>query len=77
MGVYESAPVSLNGIPPAAGWIFTWTHTDRFISGSNLASGAGYTLRSFMYNFSGMNASTCYDNSPQFIDAPVLKMCTG
>jgi uncharacterized repeat protein (TIGR01451 family) len=77
--VYTSGPVSLNGIPGAAGWIFTWNAVSRDLSNSNLnnSNGNGYTLRSIMYPFNNTNTSTCYDNSPQFADPPITTTCLG
>ncbi len=43
-GVYRSSPVSLNGVPPAAGWVFSWTQCCRpFLVNTNASS---YFLRS-------------------------------
>ncbi|QNR24014.1 T9SS type B sorting domain-containing protein [Croceimicrobium hydrocarbonivorans] len=69
-GVYRSAPVSLNGIPPAGGWEFAWTSCCRPSLENTNAS--GYYLRSKMYPYTPpgssqpLNTSTCYDNSPVF-----------
>ncbi len=69
-GVYRSSQVNLNGIPPAAGWEFSWTSCCRpFLENTNAS---GYFLRSKMYPFTPLgasqplNTSTCYDNSPVF-----------
>jgi hypothetical protein len=69
-GVYRSAPVSLNGIPPATGWEFSWTLCCRPQLENTNAS--GYYLRSKMYPYTPqgasqpLNTSTCFDNSPVF-----------
>ncbi|MCR9153904.1 MAG: gliding motility-associated C-terminal domain-containing protein [Bacteroidetes bacterium] len=69
-GVYRSSPVSLNGIPPAGGWEFSWSSCCRPTLENTNAS--GYYLRSKMYPFTPpgstqpLNTSTCYDNSPVF-----------
>jgi hypothetical protein len=69
-GVYRSSPVSLNGIPPATGWEFSWTSCCRPSLINTNAS--GYYLRSKMYPYTPpgaaqpLNTSTCFDNSPVF-----------
>ncbi len=69
-GVYRSAQVNLSGIPPAAGWEFSWTSCCRPTLQNTNAS--GYYLRSVMYPYTPfgatqpLNTSTCYDNSPVF-----------
>ncbi len=69
--VFRSGPTNLNGIPPAAGWEFSWTGFARPTL-QNAAGNTGYYLRSKMYPYTPpgatqpLNASTCYDNSPTF-----------
>lgn len=77
MGSYLSGPVSLSGVPPSSGFIFTWVHCCRNTTNSNLSGTLGYTLRSIMYPYKNANTSTCYDNSPQFLGGPIVAACVG
>ncbi len=63
--LYESAPLSLSGVPPASGWIFSWGSCCRNPS-DNLIGQASWKLRAIMYHYNNTNTSTCFDNSPQF-----------
>ena len=91
--IFESAPITLSGTPPAAtGWVFTWdlccrnSAIDNFYdsSGSPMTGGnGGHTLRSVMYpyttpgNPTPNNTNPCYDNSPEFAERPATVLCTG
>jgi hypothetical protein len=70
--------VPLSGVPPATGWMFSHSSCCRNpctnIPGSN---GMNWYLRAIMYSYNGQNASTCFDNSPQFIEKPSTVICTG
>ena len=54
-GVYRSSQVNLNGIPPAAGWEFSWTSCCRPSLENTNAS--GYFLRSKMYPYTPFGAT--------------------
>ncbi|MFH0894007.1 MAG: gliding motility-associated C-terminal domain-containing protein [Bacteroidota bacterium] len=76
--VYESAAITLSGVPGAAGWIFTYSSCCRnpctnIIGASNI----GWTLRAVMYSFNGANANPCFDNSPTFTEKPSTVICAG
>lgn len=77
--IFVSAPTRLNGIPGPNGWIFTFQGPTRNNAIDNLVSpgGATLTLRAKMFAFNGQNASTCYDNSPNFAEVPSSVLCTG
>jgi len=83
--IYRSAPVTLTGTPPAAGWTFSWGTCCRPAGVTNLtgSSGLSYTLRAHMYPYvppgggAALNANPCYDNSPSFLEAPNVTVCTG
>ncbi|MDV7392667.1 hypothetical protein RZS08_14970, partial [Arthrospira platensis SPKY1] len=81
--VYESQPIMLTGTPPAAGWEIRWNVCCRNNSNNiQNASGQNAWFRSTMYakpNPAGgsFNASTCYDNSPVFLEPPVAAICVG
>lgn len=69
--IYQSAPVSLSGIPPATGWEFSWSSCCKY-SYENAPGTNGIYLRAKMYPYQvpgstgPLNASACYDNSPVF-----------
>lgn len=77
--VYQSAPVTLTGIPPAQGWIFSYSTCCRNPSITNLnnPAAAGFTLRAVMYPYNNQNANPCFDNSPEFLESPATIICTG
>ena len=77
---YQSAPVTLPGIPPASGWVFSWGECCRSLSLLNImgAGGSvGFQNRAIMYPYQGLNTSPCYDSSPYFVEAPATISCTG
>ena len=82
--VYRSGNIMLSGVPPAAGWVFTWDSCCRNASVVNLvsASGQGHTLRAIMYPYipagatAALNTSPCYDSSPRFGEMPNLIACS-
>lgn len=77
---FRSNPVSLPGVPPAAGWIFSWgdnccrnTCIDNLISPDTY----GITLRAIMYPYNNMSANPCFDSSPTFAQRPTVVLCGG
>ena len=77
--VFTTAPQLLNGVPGVNGWIFTFTGPTRNNAVDNLTNpgGTNLLLRAKMFSFNGQNASTCYDNSPNFAEVPSSILCTG
>ncbi|MFN5324827.1 MAG: PKD domain-containing protein [Bacteroidota bacterium] len=81
--VYESAPITLNGTPPAAGWQFYWGECCRSGSINNITNPGtiGFRIRAIMYpyNPSGVaqNTNPCFDSSPYFAEKPSTIICTG
>lgn len=77
--IYESAPVILQGVPPAQGWIFTFDHCCRNGAITNLQNPNthGFTLRAVMYPYNGQNEDPCFDSSPVFAERPATIVCTG
>ena len=76
--VYQSAPITLLGIPPATGWIFTFDECCRNTSISNLiAASQGMELRAVMYTYTGIVAGSCFDSSPKFQERPNSVICLG
>ncbi|MGE0636943.1 MAG: T9SS type A sorting domain-containing protein [Bacteroidia bacterium] len=77
--VFKTAPVTLTGTPPAAGWIFSYDGCCRNAGVTNLlnAGNEGFTLRSKMFAYNGDNANPCYDNSPAFAEKPTTAVCAG
>lgn len=76
--IFQSAPISIIGVPPSTGWYFAFSDCCRSNLITNLSpNGSGYfTLRSIMYPYQGNNTSTCYDSSPQFAERPLLAACS-
>ena len=77
--IFQSAPIFLNGTPPAAGWVFSYVTCCRNPSITNLnnPNGKGSTLRAIMYAYNNQNMNPCYDNSPEFLESPKTITCTG
>lgn len=77
--VFQSAPIALPGIPPAAGWIFTYDDCCRNPTITNLQTPTayGFTLRAVMYAYLGMNENPCFDSSPKFLESPSTIICIG
>ncbi|MAC94148.1 MAG: hypothetical protein CMC96_01470 [Flavobacteriales bacterium] len=75
--VFESAPVTLNGVPPAVGWTFTWDNFARNGAIDNIinADDFGITLRATMFPYQGRNAFPCFDSSPDFFQEPSTVVC--
>jgi len=70
--------VTLAGVPPAAGWIFSHSSCCRNpCTNITSASSYGWRLRAVMYSYNGQNASPCFDNSPTFAEKPSTVICTG
>lgn len=76
--VLQSAPTTLNGIPPVDGWHFTWDAFFRTGASQNLtnAQNAGLTLHASMYSYNGQDASPCFDSSPEFVKPPLNVVCS-
>ncbi|MBN4082104.1 gliding motility-associated C-terminal domain-containing protein [bacterium AH-315-B15] len=77
--IYRSAPVFLGGVPPAAGWHFTYDTFSRNWGLTNITDPAlnGLTLWATMYDVAGASANPCTDNSPQFAQDPYMLLCNG
>lgn len=74
--IYRSNPITLAGIPPTAGWIFTYDSFSRNTGITNLVdpTNHGITIAATMFN--AQNTS-CVDSSPQFLENPVITICKG
>lgn len=76
--IYQSSPITLNGVPPATGWVFWYSDCCRNAAIVNLAPGSGgFSLRAKMFPYNTTNANICYDNSPSFYEIPRTIICTG
>ena len=77
--VFKSYPITLSGVPPSKGWIFTYDECCRNQSVANLQNPVmyGFTLRAVMYAYSGKNAGPCFDSSPTFLESPSSVICVG
>jgi len=75
---YKSVPIQLSGVPPASGWVFSWSSCCRNPSANIVgASSLGWYLRAIMYPYYGTNTYPCFDNSPTFAEIPRTVICTG
>jgi len=77
--IYESNPVNFGtAVPPAAGWYFYYNDCCRnTVSNLSMAGSSSFQLRSFMYPFNGMAASSVLDNSPVFLNEPTYTFSSG
>lgn len=78
--IYQSAPVTLTGVPPAQGWIFAYSSCCRNTAITNINNSAGslgFTLRAKMYAYNAQNTNPCFDSSPEFLESPKTIICTG
>lgn len=77
--IYESALITINGVPPHTGWDFFWGECCRSGMLDNITNpgSTGFRLRARMYSTSpiGQNTNPCFDSSPVFTDPPVLGFC--
>lgn len=75
-----TTPVTLNGVPPAGGWTFSWTSCCRPAT-ANLQGQPGYFLRATMFPYNdgtgNRNANPCFDSSPRFLEIPKVVTCAG
>jgi gliding motility-associated-like protein len=70
--------VQLSGIPPANGWIFSYSSCCRNPCTNILNSASlDWYLRAVMYPYGTTNAYPCFDNSPSFAEKPNTVICTG
>ncbi|MDG1147006.1 MAG: gliding motility-associated C-terminal domain-containing protein [Crocinitomicaceae bacterium] len=76
--VYQSAPKTLIGTPPAQGWVFSYEDFSRSGAITNLINPAtkGITLLAKMFAIPGAGTG-CVDNSPQFLQEPYFVSCSG
>ena len=76
--IYKSAPISISGVPPAEGWIFTFQDFSRSGSVTNFTNPSSYgiTLTAKMFAISS-NSSSCVDSSPVFLQEPYFVSCSG
>ena len=76
--IFNSAPITLTGTPPASGWSFTYDDWSRSWTLTNVVTPANYgiTLSATMYQVPG-NVSDCVDSSPQFAQDPYMLLCAG
>ncbi|MFT6166729.1 MAG: gliding motility-associated-like protein [Vicingaceae bacterium] len=73
--------VRLNGTPPPAGWIVTYTQAARNANnnllGATTPNAHNITLRAKIFSHSGSVANQCIDNSPQFREKATSLICRG
>jgi gliding motility-associated-like protein len=77
--IYETAWITITGVPPATGWYFYYNNCCRNPAITNLqnpASGS-FTLRALMFPYNASNTNPCYDSSPRFAERPQLATMVG
>ncbi len=77
--IYQSAPITLPGVPPAFGWTFSWGECCRSSALTNIpgAGSIGFRNRAVMYPYQLTATSPCFDSSPYFTESPSTVICTG
>lgn len=84
--IYESVPITINGVPPAGGWEFTWTSCCRpdpvlygwgYVVDNLNPQNQSFLCKAIMYPYNGQNANPCFDSSPDFAETPATIICTG
>ena len=73
---FRSAPIQLSGVPPTAGWDFSWSACCRNPA-TNCNGAPGWKLVSKMYAYNNQNTYPCFDNSPEFAEQPIRFLNTG
>lgn len=70
--------ITLNGVPPASGWVFSYRDCCRNPC-SNIPNSNNlyWFLRAVMYPYNGQNNNPCWDDSPVFSEIPSTVICTG
>ena len=77
--LYQSAPVTITGVPPTQGFHFTYSNFSRGNAIDNVINptSIGITLHASMYSYNGQDASPCFDSSPDFLTGPLNTVCEG
>jgi gliding motility-associated-like protein len=77
--IYRSNPIVLPGVPPAAGWIFTYDNFSRNGNISNLQNPISYglTISATMFTSVSTSPGICTDNSAEFLQEPYFISCVG
>jgi gliding motility-associated-like protein len=76
--IYRSASITLDGTPPAQGWIFTFENFARSSVITNLIDPSNFGITIVAYIFQNPTTGTgCVDNSPRFLQDPFLVSCAG
>ena len=77
--LYQSAPITITGVPPAQGFHFTYSNFSRGNAIDNIQNptSTGITLHASMYAYNGLDASPCFDSSPDFLTGPINTVCQG
>jgi len=68
--------ITLNGVPPVSGWIFSYASCCRNPS-TNIVGQQAIYLRAVIYPYNNQNANPCFDNSPRFTEKPISLICNG
>ncbi|MDP4722698.1 MAG: gliding motility-associated C-terminal domain-containing protein [Crocinitomicaceae bacterium] len=72
--IYRSAPIALNGNPPAQGWAFTYENFSRSGALTNLANPSTYgmTLVAKIFNLAQPDDSPVFNEDPNFVSCAGL-----
>lgn len=75
----ESDSVTLTGVPPTQGWVFSYSNCCRNGGITNIPNAAanGFSLRAIMYPVNGQNVNSYFDSSPDFAEKPATATGVG
>ena len=68
--------ITLNGVPPPSGWVFSHASCCRNPS-TNIVGQPAWYLQAVMYPYNNQNANPCFDSSPVFSEKPLSVICGG
>ena len=77
--IYQSGNITIDGIPPTQGWVFTYENFSRSNALTNLENPSSYgiTIAAKMYASPNSVSNSCTDSSPQFLQSPYFVTCSG
>lgn len=76
--IFETAPVTIDGVPPAGGFEFAYFQCCRTTS-NNLANPTTEVIayKAIMHPYQGQDLNPCFDSSPAFATPPSSLLCSG
>ncbi len=75
MKIYRSNWVTINGPIPITGYQLRWASCCRPKDLTNRLIGSGFAIRAFLLPYK--NTSSCFNNSPVFMETPLVLACSG